>query len=247
MIRTKIYQDLRSVSVDRAEIDANNFVRTGCFGTTRLPGAGIVDKRDGALFGPHKQLPNKHSESRALKKAAAASLSSSGEHKFTYSGDRRPHVPAKTEKPVMGITSSKNFVTANAVEAILMVPKNTAKPELNYLEKEDYGQVPEYLKHVKEEVKRENEMIEQYINEQMGTTFQEPDRYEEMSEEEREELLYQLKMKWNQINSQYQRITHLVNLDTLGQVRRKEQLENALKSIEADIEKISRAGPLLIS
>jgi hypothetical protein len=222
----------------------------GCFGTTRLPGAGIVDKRDGALFGPHKKLPNKHQESR-LQKAASNSLnrSGSGEGTFTYTDTdtRKPGVPSRYEKPVMGITSSKNFVTANAVEAILMVPKTTQKPQLNYLEKEDYGQVPEYLGHVKEEVKRENEMIEQYINEQMGTTYQEPDRYEEMSEDEREELIYRLKIKWTEINTRYQRITHLVDLDTLGQVRRKEQLENALKNIEADIEKISRAGPLLIA
>jgi hypothetical protein len=128
----------------------------------------------------------------------------------------------------------------------LPVPRNTVKPELNYLEKEDYGKVPEYLSHVKEEVRRENEMIDQYINEQMGTTAKEPERYEEMSEEEREELLFALKTKWNEVNTKYQKVTHLVRLDTLGQLRRKEQMESQLKQIEADIEKISRAGPVLI-
>ena len=39
---------------------------------------------------------------------------------FKYSvDDRKPSVPRKEEKPVMGITTSKNFITANAVEAIL--------------------------------------------------------------------------------------------------------------------------------
>lgn len=247
MIPPKIYLDQHLVYILHDSLKQYFTLFQGCFGTTRLPGAGIVDKRDGALFGPHKTLANKHQETR-LQKAASNSLKRTEGNTFTYTdSERKPGVPSRYEKPVMGITSSKNFVTANAVEAILMVPKTTVKPELNYLEKEDYGQVPEYLGHVKEEVKRENEMIEQYINEQMGTTYKEPDRYEEMSEEEREELIYRLKMKWTEINTKYQRITHLVQLDTLGQVRRKEQLEAALKNIEADIEKISRAGPLLIA
>ena len=62
----------------------------------------------------------------------------------------------------MGIKTSKNFVTANAVEAILMVPKQTGLGDLNYTEKEDFGKVPAYLTQVKEEIRRENEMIERY-------------------------------------------------------------------------------------
>jgi hypothetical protein len=62
----------------------------------------------------------------------------------------------------MGIKTSKNFVTANAVEAILMVPKQTGTGDLNYTKKEDFGKVPAYLTQVKEEIRRENEMIERY-------------------------------------------------------------------------------------
>lgn len=215
----------------------------GCHGSTRLPGAGVVEKKGGALFGPHKTIKGTKGSS-TFKQAGGASLSSSGEFKRER---LRPPVPSKDEKPVMGIVSNKNFVTANAVEAILMVPKNTAKPELNYLKKEDYGQVPEYLSHVKEEVRRENEMIDKYINEQMGYVEKDPDTFEEMSEEERENLIFDLKQKWASINKEYQKITHLVRLDTIGQVRRKETMEAQLKQIEADIERISRAGPLLIS
>jgi hypothetical protein len=127
-----------------------------------------------------------------------------------------------------------------------LVPRNTNKQELNYLEKEDYGQIPEYLTHVKEEVRRENDMIERYIHEQMGTTSKEPEKYEELTEDEREQLLFDLKQKWSEVNSKYQRITHLVRLDTLGQIRRKEQMEGQLKQLEADIEKLSRAGPVLL-
>jgi hypothetical protein len=236
----------------------------GCRGSTRLPGAGVVDKREGSLFGPHKTLPPYKSTTNRLTKSGTNTLSGSGE--FHFNGERKPAVPSRTEKPVLGITSNKNYITANAVEAILMgkfvnatlsslrltlfflslVPRNTNKQELNYLEKEDYGQIPEYLTHVKEEVRRENDMIERYIHEQMGTTSKEPEKYEELTEDEREQLLFDLKQKWSEVNSKYQRITHLVRLDTLGQIRRKEQMEGQLKQLEADIEKLSRAGPVLL-
>jgi len=36
---------------------------------------------------------------------------------------RNPPVPARAEKPTMGLVSSKNYITANAIEAILSQPK----------------------------------------------------------------------------------------------------------------------------
>lgn len=35
----------------------------------------------------------------------------------------KPAVPLKTEVPIMGLHSKKNFVTANAIETILAKPK----------------------------------------------------------------------------------------------------------------------------
>ena len=92
---------------------------TGCFGTTRLYGAGQISKKDGALFGPPKEeynLPRTISpKTRTLDKS---NLSASGE-RFIYSDRRKDTVPSKSDRPIMGITTTKNFVTANAVEAIL--------------------------------------------------------------------------------------------------------------------------------
>jgi hypothetical protein len=45
-------------------------------------------------------------------------LTNSSEN-FQYADKRKLAVPSKDEKPIMGITTSKNFITANAVEAIL--------------------------------------------------------------------------------------------------------------------------------
>ena len=118
--------------------------------------------------------------------------------------------------------------------------------ELNYMKKEDFGKIPAYLSQVKEEIKRENDMIDRYVKEQMGEVEAAPEVYEEFAEEERYELVRALKAKWDSVNAQYQKITHLVKLDTTGQVRRKEQLENELARIESDILKLERAGAVLI-
>jgi len=99
---------------------------------------------------------------------------------------------------------------------------------------------------VKEEIHRENEMIERYVKEQMGEVERTPETFEVMSEEERLQLLDQLKSKWDSVNAQYQKSTHLVKLDTTGQVRRKEQLEHQLEQLEHDIERLERAGNVLI-
>ena len=42
----------------------------------------------------------------------------------------------------MGLQNAKNFVTANAVDAILAVPTNRRRPPIDYLKKEDFGRVP---------------------------------------------------------------------------------------------------------
>lgn len=127
------------------------------------------------------------------------------------------------------------------------MPKRVDNSDLDYLKKEDYGKVPAYLTKVKEEIRRENEMIEKYVKEQMGEIERAPEEIEEMNEFDRESLLEALKEKWDVINSKYQKITHHVNLDTTGQVRRKEQLENELQRLENDIEKLQRPGPIFVA
>lgn len=88
----------------------------GCHGSTRLLGAGKVAKKDGAYFGPPKP-------ESGLPRTTSPERSSSAERKsnelFQYTDRRKGEVPSKTDRPILGITTSKNFITANAVEAIL--------------------------------------------------------------------------------------------------------------------------------
>lgn len=166
---------------------------------------------------------------------------------FQYTDRRRMPVPSKDDKPIYGLRSSKNYITANAVEAILQVPKPVGNQDLNYMAKEDFGKVPAYLTQVKEEIRRENAMIDRYVKEQMGEVERPPDVYEEVTEEERIQLISDLKNKWDTVNAKYQKITHLVLLDTAGQVRRKESLEAELTQLQNDIERLERASTVLIS
>jgi hypothetical protein len=69
-------------------------------------------------------------------------------------------VPRRDEKPVMGLVSQKNYITVNDVNNILAVPKNPVSTDVNYLQKQDYGRVPQYLSSVKEQIAEEYKTIE---------------------------------------------------------------------------------------
>lgn len=92
----------------------------------------------------------------------------------------------------------------------------------NYLAKEDFGKVPEYLSQVKEEIRRENEMIDAYVAEiaRPHGSSTESAALLAMSDEERRELLGSLKAKWDSVNKRYQKQAHIVKLDTVGMIKR---------------------------
>jgi len=233
----------------RAPVVGSTF---GGQGGTALPGAGLgadsqtTAKKKTAAFGPglNKSKPNpRNFMKKQAKTATGMDLSKSKPKKFTYADadKRRPGVPKKDDKPVMGLQSTKNFVTANAVESILAVPGNRAR-QVNdvpvYRNKVDYGKVPSYLENVKQEIAQENAMIEEYVRRQEaeGAMMSEEPPEEEISEDERNELLDALKTKWDAVNTKYQKMCHMVKLDTIGKVRRKEQMEAELTQLEKDIE-----------
>ena len=90
-------------------------VCVGCHGSSRLLGAGMVPKKDGAYFGPPKPETGL---TRTFDRSHSPENRGTG-GPFAYTDRRKGGVPSKDDKPIMGITTSKNFVTANAVEAIL--------------------------------------------------------------------------------------------------------------------------------
>ncbi len=50
-------------------------------------------------------------------------------------------------------------IIINLIFYFNIAPKPPANQELNYMKKEDFGKVPAYLTQVKEEIRRENDMV----------------------------------------------------------------------------------------
>lgn len=152
----------------------------------------------------------------------------------------KPAVVTRREVPVMGVSSGKNFVRANAVAVITAEAKKPVSRDVNYLEKKDFGRTPEYLNKVKDEIAAERSYIRSVLVAEREEEMKAQPKMRLLPEEERLSLLGGLKAKWEAVNKEYQTCTHIVTLDTIGKVRRKEQYEMQLHQLERSIEKLSK-------
>jgi hypothetical protein len=119
-----------------------------------------------------------------------------------------------------GSLQIKNFIVANAVDAILSAPKLRETKEKDFTKKKNYGKCPGYLQKIKKEIDEEYELVrEMQLQEDR---LQEESKFL-LSEEERRELLSALKKKWEIVHREYQQITHAQKIDTVGLRRRKEE------------------------
>eukprot|EP00520_Triparma_pacifica_P004434 CAMPEP_0118644556 /NCGR_PEP_ID=MMETSP0785-20121206/7011_1 /TAXON_ID=91992 /ORGANISM="Bolidomonas pacifica, Strain CCMP 1866" /LENGTH=261 /DNA_ID=CAMNT_0006536341 /DNA_START=62 /DNA_END=847 /DNA_ORIENTATION=- len=223
----------------------------GLHGTTATVGGGIEQIKKNhhlsSTFGPSAKN-SIHSPTNFLKKGSNTKPLSRTTTKFVRTIQAsKPKVPRRDDKPVMGLHTSKNFITANAVEAILSVPQMPQSKNVDYRSKEDYGKVPEYLSEVKEEIRRENDMIDEYVRRQLGEEEVAPEEFDAMDELEREDLVNKLKTKWDAVNARYQLTAHRVNFESRGDINRKQSQEEELKRLENDIMMLQRAGQVMIS
>ncbi len=62
-----------------------------------------------------------------------------------------------------GVASNKNFITTNAVDAILAKPKRVPQEEFVWTARPGFGQVPVYLRRNKARIAEERAHIEAYI------------------------------------------------------------------------------------
>ena len=101
---------------------------------------------------------------------------------FSYDcSHKKAAVPRVTERPTMGLKSDKNFIVSNAIENILSTARKVEAPA-NYLEKKDYGRVPNYLNRIKDSIEHEYKMIQtlheqhqenKYLFFKLGNSYQE--------------------------------------------------------------------------
>ncbi|OQS02601.1 hypothetical protein THRCLA_21374 [Thraustotheca clavata] len=220
----------------------------GLHGKTKLLGSNLGEEKPCSppeqtkTFGKLHEAPN---PKEYVKKQSKCKMPETKAAKFNYSGPRKPALVKADEKPVMGLKTSKNFITANAVEAILDVPGNRARAKKEppvYRNKPDYGKVPEYLQEVKQEIEQENEMIEEFVRQNNNILADQEPKVEPLGEDERMKLVDALKAKWDHVNQKYQKLCHNVSFDTQGKVRRKETYEKELTQLEKDIELLSKGG-----
>ena len=166
---------------------------------------------------------------------------------FKYDTEhRKPAVPRRDEMPVHGIRTTKNFITQNAVENIMSVPKQAQKKfmdtkkgdtqnlipsglEPTFVHKkvlniqiignlikhilhyplqtnisvaeilQDFGKTPVYLENRKKEITKAQEEYDLYVQDHFKRGAM-----QQLSDEERRDILAGLKANWEQIHHEYQ-------------------------------------------
>ncbi|XP_003786797.1 enkurin [Otolemur garnettii] len=165
--------------------------------------------------------------------------------KFDRNAPRKPAVPLRSEHPVMGIQSGKNFINTNAADVIMGVAKKPKpiyvdkrtgdKHDLEtsgllpkYINKKDYGVTPEYICKRNEEVKKAQEEYDRYVQESLQRAAM-----KRLSDEEREAVLQGLKKNWEEVHKEFQSLS--VFIDSVPKKIRKQKLEKEMKQLEHDI------------
>ncbi|XP_055038076.2 enkurin [Misgurnus anguillicaudatus] len=176
---------------------------------------------------------------------------------FKYEDANKPPVPARTDRPLMGIHSNKNFIKTNAIENIMALPKkpqptyaDTKKGDKKllensglvpkYIKKKDYGQTPEYLLQRKEEVRKAQEQYNNYVKDRMRDGAM-----KQLADAERQNILQALRKNLDDLHHQYQGLS--VVIDTTPKKYKKERLELEMKQLERDIELIERHKTIYIA
>merc|ERR1712159_766884 len=207
------------------------------------PGVTAAERRPAATMGPLKVTPPNPQNFLKSYTREDNKLPEPTKFQYTDAIEKKPAVPRRTERPVLGLVTSKNFITCNAVENILAVPKKTDVRQVSYMNKKGYGKVPAYLEKVRAEIQDEYNYIQQMQEayDEQGDDGQ--CRTRMMANDEKMAMLEGLKTNWDRINKAYQTLSF--TLDTPAKKQRKEEFEAQLEQIERDIEKLSK-GTLFI-
>ena len=148
---------------------------------------------------------------------------------------RKPPVPKRNDRPIMGLKTDKNYIISNVVDTILMTPKQLKEESNSIYRHRSYAKVPKYIEELKEKVKQEYDSIQEMKRKQK----EEEDRKQRLlTEEEVGQLREGLREKWQMYNERYGKMTHKKAFDNLVLLRNKEGLEKELEQIEGDLKKL---------
>merc|ERR1712178_464449 len=160
---------------------------------SKYPGAVPTNRKPAATMGPLKVPPPEPTKFLKAYTREDNKLPEPRKFDYTDAKTRKQGVPPRGEKPVMGLVTSKNFITCNAVENILAVPKKTDVRQVSYMNKKGYGKVPAYLEKVKGEIQDEYNYIMQMQEAATEDAEEGYGRTRMISEPERIEMLNGLK------------------------------------------------------
>jgi hypothetical protein len=180
-------------------------------GELNLPRGAHPIKGSWATFGKPNGM-NKVDPENFVKKGHQYKTQPQPERIRSTTDFKKPAVPTIADKPIMGLKSDKNYVTANAVDVILMNPKKRPVQEKNYLEKKTFGKVPEYLTKLKHDVEQEYHTIREM---QLRTEEEEAKKKKSLQDDEICALREGLKKKLEQLKISYGELTHKKVFDTL--------------------------------
>ncbi|EPY40009.1 hypothetical protein AGDE_03919 [Angomonas deanei] len=153
---------------------------------------------------------------------------------------RKDPVPSRSEKPVMGLKTDKNYVVANAVENAMAIPPKPTPSEPRPTERDDFGRVPDYLKEIQSEIQTRRQMADTY-NSQLRAANE---RWSELSPQELSTLRGGLQKRWDMLNKEYQS-KGFSKLETPSQKSHQEEVEKQLCALEFAMQKLSRNHVLL--
>lgn len=164
---------------------------------------------------------------------------------------KKPPVPARTDKPPMGIHTKRDFIRTAAAAPMKPRPacvdsRGGHKQLLEnsglvpkYIKKKHYGEVPQYLRRLHKEEMRAQEKRDDFVKEQ-----REKRAMKHLSEEERAATLKGLKKSWDELHHEYQGLSFVV--DTQSKKSHRLRLEAAMKQLEDDIELFERFKTIYI-
>jgi hypothetical protein len=152
----------------------------------------------------------------------------------------RTGVPTRDDKPVMGLMTDKDFVHANAVDAMHTTARhrNQARQD-DPLARKDFGQAPGYLTRMKDQIDGEKTMLAESRQQQAEYNASVKAQFvRHVPDSEKEELIAALRQRWEEKHRQYHALPFAQ--DTAMQIARKEAIERELKEIEVALEKLSK-------
>lgn len=149
-------------------------------------------------------------------------------------------VPTRDDKPVMGLMTEKDFVHANAVEAVHAPARHRQKPEEpRPTQRKDFGTKPEYLDRIQAQIDTEKTMLaDSRAREVEYQTSMKEHFVRRVDEMEKEELVAALRQRWEEKHRQYHALPFAQ--DTAMSIARKEAIERELKEIETALAKLSK-------